>query len=108
VTDLKHSVFWLIAFHSVLAVASCWLFYLTARRGALVVSVVFIGSLLLFIHIKHIMTEQTFLFVTVLLAYGLMPSNVAVFRYAMYAIRIDIMCGYISIVATKKSAVATS
>jgi hypothetical protein len=64
VTDLKHSVFWLLAFHSVLAVASCWLFYLTARllepRGALVLTLIFIGSLLPFLHVKHIMTEQMF------------------------------------------------
>jgi len=75
VTDLKHSVFLLITFHSVLAVASCWLFYRTARllepRGALVPSLIFIGSMLPFLHVKHIMTEQMFLFATVLAAYGL-------------------------------------
>jgi hypothetical protein len=75
VTDLKHSVFWLIIFHSVLAVASCWLFYLTARllepRGALVLSLVFIGSILPFLNVKYIMTEQSFLFETVLTLYGL-------------------------------------
>src|SRR5262249_6016502 len=75
VADLKHSVFWLTAFHSILAVASCWLFYLTARllepRGALVLTLIFISSLLPFLHVKHIMTEQTFLFATVLSTYGL-------------------------------------
>src|SRR5262249_39196552 len=75
VTDLKHSVFWLIIFHSVLAVAACWLFYLTARllepRGALVLSLVFMGSMLPFLNVKYIMTEQTFLFETVLTLYGL-------------------------------------
>jgi hypothetical protein len=81
VTDLSHSVLWLIAFHSVLAVATCWLFYLTARllesRGALVLSLIFIGSLLPFLHVKHIMTEQMFLFATVLSAYGLVSYLMA-------------------------------
>jgi hypothetical protein len=75
VTDLKQSVFWLIIFHSVLAVASCWLFYLTARllepRGALVLSLVFMGSMLPFLNVKYMMTEQSFLFETVLTLYGL-------------------------------------
>jgi hypothetical protein len=81
VTDLSHSVFWLIAFHSILAVASCWLFYLTARllepRGALVLSLIFIGTLLPFLHVKHIMTEQMFLFATMLSAYGLVSYLMA-------------------------------
>jgi 4-amino-4-deoxy-L-arabinose transferase-like glycosyltransferase len=75
ITDLSHSVFWLIVFHAILAVAMCWWFYLAARlvepRGALLISLVFIASLLPFINIKYIMTEQTFLFATVLSLYGL-------------------------------------
>ena len=75
VTDLSHSVFWLIAFQSLLAVASCWLFYLAARllepRGGFVVALVFIASLLPFLHVKYIMTEQAFLFETVLTSYGM-------------------------------------
>lgn len=74
VTDLKHSVFWLIIFQSFLGVASCWLFYLTARllepRGAFVLTLVFIASLLPFLHVKYIMTEQTFFFATMLSLYG--------------------------------------
>jgi hypothetical protein len=81
VTDMKHPVFWLIAFHSCLAVASCWLFYLTARllepRGALVLALVFIGSLLPFLNVKYIMTEQTFLFETILALYGMVAYLVA-------------------------------
>jgi hypothetical protein len=75
VTDLNHSVSWLIVFHSCLAVASCWLFYLTARmlepRGAFILSLVFVASLLPFVQVKHIMTEQTFLFETMVTLYGL-------------------------------------
>jgi hypothetical protein len=75
VTDLSHSVFWLIAFHALLAVATCWLFYLTTQlaepRGAFVLSLVFMGSMLPFLNVKYIMTEQTFLFETVLTLYGL-------------------------------------
>jgi hypothetical protein len=74
ITDLKHTVFWLIVFQSCLAVGSCWLFYLTARllepRGAFFLSFIFIGSLLPFVQVKHIMTEQTFFFETVLTVYG--------------------------------------
>jgi hypothetical protein len=75
VTDLKHSVFGLIIFHSCLAVASCWLFYRAARlispRGALILSLVFIASLLPFLNVKSIMTEQLFFFETVLAIYGI-------------------------------------
>jgi hypothetical protein len=75
VTDLKHSVFWLIVFHSCLAVASSWLFYLTARllepRGALILSLIFIASLLPFVQVKHIMTEQIFFFETMLTLFGM-------------------------------------
>ena len=75
VTDLKHSVSPLIFFHSVLAIAACGLFYAAARRveprGAFVVSLVFIASLLPFMHVKHIMTEQSFLFETIFALYGL-------------------------------------
>jgi hypothetical protein len=81
VTDLKHSVFWLIVFHSVLAVATCWLFYLTARlidRGsALIISLVFIATMLPFMNVKYIMTEQMFLFATMLSAYGLVSYLMA-------------------------------
>ncbi len=81
ITDLSHSVSGLIFFHSCLAVASCWLFYLTARllqpRGAFVLSLVFIASLLPFLQVKHIMTEQTFLFETMLTVYGLVAYLVA-------------------------------
>jgi hypothetical protein len=81
VTDLQHPVFLLIVFHSCLAVTSCWLFYLTARlvepRGALVVSLVFIASLLPFLNVKYIMTEQTFLFETLLTLYGMVAYLVA-------------------------------
>jgi hypothetical protein len=75
VTDLKHSVFWLIIFQSFLAVTSCWLFYLATRRleprGAYVLALVFIASLLPFMQVKYIMTEQTFFFETILALYGL-------------------------------------
>jgi 4-amino-4-deoxy-L-arabinose transferase-like glycosyltransferase len=81
ITDLSHSVSGLIFFHSCLAVASCWLFYLTARllqpRGAFILSLVFIASLLPFLQVKHIMTEQTFLFETMLTLYGLVAYLVA-------------------------------
>lgn len=81
ITDLTHSVFWLITFHALLAAAMCWLFYLAARlvepRGALLVSLMFIASLLPFINIKHIMTEQTFLFATMLALYGLIAYLMA-------------------------------
>ena len=81
ITDLKHSVFWLIIFQSGLAVASCWLFYLTARllapRGAFVLSLVFIASLLPFLNVKSIMTEQMFFFETVLTLYGIVAYLVA-------------------------------
>jgi hypothetical protein len=81
VTDLKHSVFWLIVFHSCLAVASSWLFYLTARllepRGALILSLIFIASLLPFVQVKHIMTEQIFFFETMLTVYGLVAYLMA-------------------------------
>jgi hypothetical protein len=75
VTDLKHPVFWLIIFHSFLAVASCWLFYLTARRleprGAFLIAIVLIASLLPFVEVKYIMTEQIFFFETMLALYGI-------------------------------------
>jgi hypothetical protein len=75
ITDMKHSVSWLIVFQSCLAIASCWLFYLTARllepRGAFALSLVFIASLLPFLNVKHIMTEQTFFFETILALYGI-------------------------------------
>src|SRR5262245_29183149 len=75
ITDLSHSVSRLVFFHACLAVASCWLFYLTARllqpRGAFILSLVFIGSLLPFLQVKHILPEQTFLFETMLSVYGL-------------------------------------
>ena len=75
VTDAKHSVFWLVTFQSCLAVATCWCFYLTARllapRGAFLLSLVFVASLLPFLNVKYIMTEQTFLFATVLTLYGM-------------------------------------
>jgi hypothetical protein len=81
VTDLKQSVFWLIVFQSCLAVASCWLFYLTARlvepRGAFVISLAFVASLLPFLNVKYIMTEQTFFFETVLTLYGIVAYLVA-------------------------------
>ena len=81
ITDLKHPVFGLIVFHACLAVASCWLFYLTARlietRWAIVVSLVFIASLLPFLNVKYIMTEQTFLFETILTLYGMVAYLVA-------------------------------
>jgi hypothetical protein len=80
-TDLKHSVFWLIIFHSFLAVASCWLFYLMARRleprGAFPIAVVFIASMLPFVEVKYIMTEQTFFFETILALYGMVSYLMA-------------------------------
>jgi hypothetical protein len=90
VTDLKHSVYWLITFHSVLAVATCWLFYLTAQllepRGALVLPLVFMASMLPFLNVKYIMTEQSFLFETVLTLYGLV-------RYLMARTQRDVKWG---------------
>jgi hypothetical protein len=81
ITDLQHSVFWLVVFQSCLAVVSCWLFYLTARliepRGALVLSLVFVASLLPFLNVKYIMTEQTFFFETMLSLYGIVAYLVA-------------------------------
>src|SRR5258708_39743344 len=81
VTDTTHSVFWLIIFQSCLAVASCWLFYVTARlvypRRAFVLSLVFIASLLPFVQVKHIMTEQAFFFETMLTLYGLVAYLMA-------------------------------
>jgi hypothetical protein len=81
ITDLRHSVFWLVVFQACLAVASCWLFYRTARllepRGAFALSLVFIASLLPFLNVKHIMTEQTFLFETMLALYGIVAYLVA-------------------------------
>ena len=78
---MKHPVFWLIIFQSGLAVASSWLFYLTARllapRGAFVLSLVFIASLLPFLNVKSIMTEQMFLFETMLTLYGIVAYLVA-------------------------------
>jgi hypothetical protein len=75
IVDASHSVFWLIIFQSCLAVASVWLFYLTARlldpRGAIIVSLLFVASLLPFLHVKYIMTEQVFFFETILTAYGI-------------------------------------
>jgi hypothetical protein len=75
IVDLSHSVFWLIVFQSCLAVASVWLFYLAARlletRGAVIMSVLFVVSLLPFSNVKYIMTEQTFFFETMLALYGL-------------------------------------
>lgn len=73
-TELKDSVFGLIIFHSSLAVASCWLFYRAARlvepRGGLIISLVFIASLLPFVNVKSVMTEQLFFFETMLAIYG--------------------------------------
>jgi hypothetical protein len=81
VTDLKHSVFWLILFQACLAVGSSWLFYLTARllapRGAFVLSLVFIASLLPFVQVKHIMTEQIFFFETMLTLFGMVAYLLA-------------------------------
>jgi hypothetical protein len=81
ITDLKHSVYWLVVFQSCLAVASCWLFYLTARllepRGALALSLLFIASMLPFLNVKYIMTEQTFFFETMLTLYGIVAYLVA-------------------------------
>jgi hypothetical protein len=81
VTDLSHSVSRLLLFHSFLAVASCWLFYLTARllhpRGAFILALVFIASLLPFLQVKHIVPDQTFFFETVLSLYGLVAYLMA-------------------------------
>ena len=82
ITDLKHTVFWLIVFQACLAVGSCWLFYLTARLlsprvGAFVVSLIFIASLLPFVQVKHIMTEQAFFFETMLTAFGMVAYLLA-------------------------------
>src|SRR5262249_12529343 len=81
VTDLKHSVFGLIVFHACLAVGSCWLFYRTARLlapyGALLISFVFIGSLLPIVNVKYIMTEQLFFFETTLTIYGMVAFLLA-------------------------------
>jgi hypothetical protein len=81
ITDLSHSVFWLIIFQSFLAVASVWLFYLSARllepRGAFIVSLLFVASFLPFSNVKYIMTEQTFLFETMLALYGLIAYLMA-------------------------------
>ena len=59
----------------------CGLFYLTARllapRGAFVLSLVFIASLLPFLNVKSIMTEQMFFFETVLTLYGIVAYLVA-------------------------------
>jgi 4-amino-4-deoxy-L-arabinose transferase-like glycosyltransferase len=81
ITDLSHSVFRLIMFQSCLAVASVLLFYLSARllkpRGAFIVSLVFVLSLLPFVNVKYIMTEQTFLFETMLALYGLIAYLMA-------------------------------
>jgi hypothetical protein len=75
IVDLSHSVFWLIIFQSCLAVASVWLFYLSARqlepRGAVVVSLLLVASLLPFLHVKYIMTEQIFFFEMMLVLYGI-------------------------------------
>src|SRR5262249_43462767 len=81
VTDLKHSVFGLIVFHACLAVGSCWLFYRTARLlapyGALLISFVFIGSLLPIVNVKYIMTEQLFFFETTFTIYGMVAFLLA-------------------------------
>jgi hypothetical protein len=82
ITDLKHTVFWLVVFQACLAVGSCWLFYLTARLlsprvGAFVLSLIFIASLLPFVQVKHIMTEQTFFFETMLTAFGMVAYLLA-------------------------------
>lgn len=71
-------MFWLIIFQSFLGVASCWLFYLTARllesRGAFVLSIVFIAWLRPFLHVQYIVTKQTFFFATMLSLYGVVAS----------------------------------
>ena len=81
VADLKHSVFSLIVFQACLAVGSSWLFHLTARllapRGAFVLSLVFIASLLPFVQVKHIMTEQIFFFETMLTLFGMVAYLLA-------------------------------
>jgi hypothetical protein len=81
IVDLSHSVFWLIIFQSCLAVASVWLFYLSARllepRGALIVTLLFVASLLPFSNVKYLMTEQTFLFETMIALYGLIAYLMA-------------------------------
>jgi hypothetical protein len=75
IVDFSHSVFWLIIFQSCLAIASVWLFYLSARqlepRGAVVVSLLLVASLLPFLHVKYIMTEQIFFFEMMLVLYGI-------------------------------------
>jgi hypothetical protein len=75
IIDSSHSVFWLIIFQSSLAIASVWLFYLSARlfdsRGAVILSLVFVASLLPFMYVKYIMTEQIFFFETVLALFGI-------------------------------------
>jgi hypothetical protein len=75
ITDLAHPVARLLVFQALLGVASVWLFYLSARllepRGAFALSLVFVVSLLPFVQVKHIMTEQTFLFETILTTYGM-------------------------------------
>jgi hypothetical protein len=80
-TDLKHSVFGLIIFQSCLAVGSSWLFYCAARlvdrRSALIVWLVFIASLLPVVNVKYIMTEQLFLFETILMIYGMVAYLLA-------------------------------
>jgi hypothetical protein len=80
-TDLKHSVFGLIVFHACLAVGSCWLFFRAARllapHGALIISLVFIASLLPVVNVKYIMTEQLFLFETILTTYGMVAYLLA-------------------------------
>jgi hypothetical protein len=75
IVDFSHSVFWLIIFQSCLTIASVWLFYLSARllepRGAVVVSLLLVASLLPFLHVKYIMTEQIFFFEAMLVLYGI-------------------------------------
>src|SRR5262245_20259013 len=93
ITDLKHSVFGLIILHALLAVASCWLFYLTVRlvepRGAFVLSLIFIGSLLPFLNVKYIVTDQIFLFESLLVLYGIVAYLTAqTARRAVVAIAI--------------------
>jgi hypothetical protein len=80
-TDVKHSVFGLIVFHSCLAVGSSWLFFRAARliapHGGLIISLVFIASLLPVLNVKYIMTEQLFLFETILTIYGIVAFLLA-------------------------------
>jgi hypothetical protein len=91
VTDFSRSVFWLIVFQAGLAVLSVGLFYQTARllepRWAFAISLLFVASMLPFMQVKFIMTEQTFLFETMLALYGIVtyliaPSNPAALRSA--------------------------